>query len=306
VGKILHFSLVVLLVVVLNDYNKQIAGAAARQGAAAIPRATQPPRVHRILTKDAEYLRLLHPPTDDAFLHTYSSAYRHKETQIEFLISQMEDAYLRDQAREDEWSKVDKAKFKEEADSVFNAARRKYISAHRSAWFEVGDCEYKKESKMLHIYHGDEGVAIDGYHKVVPAMDAEFDVKVDLIAMDAAYRKLRPVAQGRINAHINKDVDDIIRISHPHFSREQLRQSIRESQGNEYFEREVVFNMVLVGQGDIEIGRVDRLFLVDYDTETILLELDPHPLIGHSVWVLASDPSPTVSVGTPAAPSLVN
>jgi hypothetical protein len=48
--------------------------------------------------------------------------------------------------------------------------------------------------------------------------------------------------------------------------------------------RERANRLVLVGQGDLLTHRIDKLLLVDYDTETPLLELPPSALTGGIAW----------------------
>ena len=41
--------------------------------------------------------------------------------------------------------------------------------------------------------------------------------------------------------------------------------------------------LILVGQGDIVDHRIDRLMLVDYDTETVFADIDSKVLAGQSI-----------------------
>jgi len=73
------------------------------------------------------------------------------------------------------------------------------------------------------------------------------------------------------------------------FAKQDIEQTLRSER------------MVLVAQGDMEASRIDRLILVDYDTEAVLLELDaPSSALVGAAWRLSVGPVPTVPV-EPAA-----
>jgi TonB family protein len=58
--------------------------------------------------------------------------------------------------------------------------------------------------------------------------------------------------------------------------------------------------MVVVAQGDLETGKIDRLLLVDYDTEAVFLDLDPHlQALSGASWRFSIGPVPTA----PAEPA---
>ena len=67
--------------------------------------------------------------------------------------------------------------------------------------------------------------------------------------------------------------------------------------------------IVVVAQGDLEHRKIDRLLVVDYDTEGILLELDPHvPILTPVAWRFSIgevpkpilEPEPAVAAAQPA------
>jgi protein TonB len=68
--------------------------------------------------------------------------------------------------------------------------------------------------------------------------------------------------------------------------------------------------MVVVAQGDLGEKRIDRLFLVDYDTETVLLDLRAHiSALNSAAWrftvgvvaTTATEPPPAETQAPPAA-----
>ncbi|MCU1309764.1 MAG: hypothetical protein JWO20_889 [Candidatus Angelobacter sp.] len=221
----------------------------------------------RILTKNPDYARFLEPPQGDDFLKDYSFGYRDKVAEIETRASSVGDESLRQQALRDEWSKVDKEKFRGEASKAFEVAKQQFLSAHREDWFEVGHFEYDQTEKSLKV-------------KTIAAapLQVEFDVPLDLATMDAIYGKFHLIVDNRINTRIENEVDDYIRQVRPPYPRWQVLQSAHEQDYKSYERSFRTEQLVVAAQGDLPSKRIDRLFLVDYETETILFELDPKAL----------------------------
>jgi hypothetical protein len=189
--------------------------------------------------------------------------------EIDDRVAKISDDTLRDQAYNEERAKVNDKAFEAEADKTYSDARREYLAKHRDGWFEIGHCKYDATTRLLHV-------------SSVPAapLGAEFDVPIDLVAMDEIYKKFRLAADPRIRAEIEKIIQSFVRQG---ASREAVLEDWRahgEDKTNydlyEGLARER--EMIVAAQGDFVARRVDRLFIVDYGTETILAELDPKVL----------------------------
>src|ERR1035437_5062281 len=223
-----------------------------------------PVSAQRILTKDPEYKKLLTPPSDDDFLQVYSAGYRAKAAEIEARLADISDEKLRAQTRSDEWDSVPKKeqkKFKYEADVAFNQARISFCQRHRDGWFEVGRGTYGDNSNSLVV-------------RATPMapMEMNFLVPMTRATLNQIYDKFRQIAASEIdrkarefvsksgaNSNCSRNPDWCSQIK-----ADEIEQNLRAAR------------IMVVAQGDLEQRKIDRLMVVDYDTETILLELDPH------------------------------
>ena len=229
------------------------------------PATAAPPALgQRILTRDPEYLKLLNPPLGNEFLQTYSKGYREKSAEIEARVAGISDENLRSQARGNEWARLlnkDRDKFRNEAEVAFNDAKILFLRQHRDALFEVGLVAYDENNNALAVRA----------NPTAP-IDANFRVGVNRATINQVYDKFRQIAGQDIDQktreYVSKAGADSNCSRNPdwcyRFGKEEIERSLRSER------------MVVVAQGDLENRKIDRLLLVDDDTEAVLLELDPH------------------------------
>jgi TonB family protein len=238
--------------------------AQANEAAQAPAAAASPAPGQRILTKDPEYLKLLNPPLGNDFLQIYSKGYREKSAEIEASVAGISDENLRSQARSNEWARMlnkDRDRFRNEAEVAFNDAKISYLREHRDDLFEVGRIAYDENNNALAV----------NANATAP-IDARFRVAVNRAAINQVYDKFRQIAGQDIDQktreYVSKAGSGSICSRNPDwcykFAKEEIERSLQSER------------MVVVAQGDLESRRIDRLLLVDSDTEAVLLELDPH------------------------------
>jgi hypothetical protein len=277
------------------------------------------PSSSKILTKDPEFLRLLHPLQGDDLLET-STEYTTKKQEIESKLASIQDPELRQRLSDEEWEQVDKSAYIKNEEghlrASFPSAMQACLQKHRTDWFEVGHVEYLSTG-MLRI-------------SSVEASPLELPdgatVSIDVATMNAVYSKFRVVAKDQIkqnldvwvyeqscssrltNACINlggtpEECADPTKLRE---IEDSLGQGglFADCKANPSLEegREIVENkmrserLVLVGQGDPIDHRMDKLLLVDYDTENVLLEISASALNGTINWKfpLGENPRGTV------------
>lgn len=230
----------------------------------------------KILTKDPEYKGLIKPPGGDDFLKVYSAQYNAKMAEVEARVAGISDKGLREKARIDGWKNVDKATFQKQAVEAHATKLREYMAKHRDGWIEIGHCEYDPSTETLRVFS-------------IPASPFQatnkFEIHMDIATMDAVYKKFRPIAEPRILARIDRDVwEYFAQEDSPAYSREQVTQFLRAQRYKTYESSIRLEQMVVIGQGDLSDKNIEHMSIVDYPTETVLLELDPKILI-------ASNPS---------------
>jgi hypothetical protein len=99
---------------------------------------------------------------------------------------------------------------------------------------------------------------------------------MDVATIDAAYTKFRSLAEPRILARIDRDVwEYYAQEGSSVYSREQVTSFLRRERYKTYESSIRQEQMVVIGQGDLPNKTIEHLFIVDYPTETVLLELDP-------------------------------
>lgn len=240
-----------------------------------------PAFAQKILSKDPDYLKLLNAPQRDDFLRTYSEGYRQKSAEIEARLADVSDASLRNQTRADEWASVpkkDQDTFAYEADVAFREAKIAFSRKHRDGWIDVGPVVYNENEKSLLV-------------KSSPAapIDAYFRVPIDGAALNRIYEKVHQLAAPEIdrqahdyvsksgaNSPCSRNADWCFKIK-----QDEIEKKLRSER------------LVIVARGDLEQEKIDRYLLVDYDTETILLEIDPHTLLLSSLaWRFSIGPVP--------------
>jgi TonB family protein len=261
-------------------------------------RSISPPPVKKILMKDPEYIKLLNPSLGDDFLQTYSKAYREKSAEIEATVADIGDEKLRNQARNNEWTRVlkkDRDKYRNEAEATFNEAKVLFLQRHQDGWFEVGHVAYDENNNSLVVISSPTA-----------PIDTNFRVIMNRTMINQIYDKFRQIAGEEIDKkareYVSKAGAESICSRNPDwcytFEKGDLEQSLRTER------------MVVVGQGDLGERRIDRLLLVDYETEAVLQEMDPHvSALNNAAWrfsialvpVVSKDLGPTETLVQPAA-----
>jgi TonB family protein len=261
--------------------------------------AAAPARIQRILTKDPEYMKLLAPPLGNDFLQTYSEGYRQKSAEIEARVADISDESLRSRARDDEWGRVlkkDRDRFTNEAEVTFNQARVSFLEKHQEALFEIGRVAYDETNTSLVVQTSPTA-----------PVEANFRVVMKAATINQIYEMFRQIAAHDIDqkAHeyVSKAGPGSICANNPDwcykFGKDDIERNVRSER------------MVVVAQGDLAEKRIDRLFLVDYDTETVLLDLRAHISALHSaawrftVGVVATAPTEPPPAETQAPPAAV-
>ena len=263
----LSFCLCVALSGAANGH-AQVTGAVPAPPAAAAPAAA-----NKILSKDPDYLKLLNPPVGDDLLRTYSQSYQKKTAEIEAKVADITDEKVRSQTREDEWAKVTKRErlqFQYEADVALNNARASFSQSHRDAWFEVGRGTYD-ESAAAYVVRAAPSAP----------MTMNFMTPMSRASLNQVYEKFHQIAapeieqqarayvsQSGANSNCARNADLCFQLKS-----NEIEQGLRPAR------------IVVVAQGDLEQQKIDRLLIVDYETEGILLELDPHvPILNPVIW----------------------
>ena len=239
----------------------------AAQQTASQPAVAATPLPSKILTKDPEYRGLIKPPTGDDFLKLYSAEYSAKMTEVEANIAHISDAALRQKARINSWKDVDKANLEKQAVEAHATKLREYMAQHRDGWIEIGHCEYDPSTEMLRVFS-------------IPASPFQasdkFEMHMDIATIDAVYSRFRSLAETRIADRINQDVSEYFaQEENPIYSREQVTEFLRVQRYKTYEARIRAEQMVVIGRGDLADKNIQHVSLVDYPTETVLLELDP-------------------------------
>src|SRR5713226_7139502 len=264
------------------------------QAAAAAP---LPAPVQRILTKDPQYMKLLSPPLGNDFLQTYSKGYREKSAEIEASVAGISDENLRGQARKDEWAGVlknDRDKFTNEGEVALNDAKISFSRAHRDGFFDVGRFTYDEINKTL---------AVNSYPTA--PIEANFRVVINGATINQIYDKFRQIAgqdiEQKTREYVSKAGVGSTCSRNPDwcykFGIADMERSLRSER------------LVVVAQGDLADQKIDRLFLVDYKTEAVLLEFDPHistlnnPAWRFSVGMVPAMPTEPQSTETQVQPA---
>jgi hypothetical protein len=213
----------------------------------------------KIITKDPLYMAALRKPDGDELLKEFSDDYNSKVQEIETKVASISDPDLRNRIRSAQWSDVDKDKFQEQANMKFLQTRLAVFQKLRDDWFEIGHVEYPS-TNVLQIESVDASLLI---------LEGGGTIAIDVVSMDQIYSRFRVAAHDGIEAEalhdrsgwdeqgnfgVNTDPEAVAN------SEKQAEVTVRDKR------------LVLVGQGDLVAHRIDKLMLVDYDTETILAE----------------------------------
>jgi TonB family protein len=252
------------------------------QGAATVPSATP---AQKFVTKDSEYLKLLNPPQGNEFLKIYSKAYRDKSAEIEATVAGITDENLRKQARNDAWTsalQTDGDKFQYEADLAFREAKISFSREHRDGMLEVGRISYETYNKVLVV-------------TPIPTAPIENNLRLAMnpAALNQVYEKFHAIAGQDIDRKAHEYVSNSGAGSNcsrnPDWCYQYAKGEIEESQRSE--------RLVVVAQGDLEAGKIDRLTLTDRDTAAVVLELTaPQSTLNNLAWRFSVGPAPIAPV----------
>ena len=287
-----HKTLTAILILIVVVFGAAQARSQTNGLSQAAAPATSPIPVPRIVTKDPDYLKLLNPPQGNVFLQMYSKSYRDRAAEIQAKVGGINDENLQNQARNEEWvtaHKIDGDKFTYEAETALREAKISFSQKHRGGWFEVGRVTYDENNSVLTIIP----------NSTTP-IDAALRVPMKAATLNQVYAKFHEIAAQEIDqkAHeyVTKAVVGSTCSRNPdlcfNFAKQDIEQRLRSER------------IVVVAQGDLESMRMDSLFLVDYDTEAVLLKLDdPIQGLSSASWRVSIGPVPTMPVEPVSAES---
>jgi len=257
--------------------------AQSSQTAQADASAPSPNPAPRIVTKDPEYLKLMNPPQGNVFLQTYSKSYREKAAEIEAKVGGINDQNLQNQARNAEWvaaHNMDGDKYEYEAETALREAKISFSQKHRDGWLEIGRVAYDENNSVLAVLPNSS-----------TPIDAALRAPMKIATLNQVYAKFHDIAAQEIDQKAHEYVAKAAAGStcsrNPDlcydFAKKDIEQTLRSER------------MFVVAQGDLETSKIDRLLLVDYDTEAVLLELDAHVQgLSTASWRFSIGPAPTV------------
>jgi protein TonB len=257
------------------------------QGAAMAP---VPATGQKIIIKDPEYLKLLDPPKDSAYFRTYSKSYRDAFAEINSKFTDVTDTSARDQARKDEWERVlktDGDKFQYEADTTFRDAKISYAQSHRDAWLAIGPVYYDSNNGVLRAKGFTNSPIVANVRVPMTPADLQrlYDKYHTLLADEIDRRAHEYVAKAGPGSNCARNSDWCYKYTY-----QDIEENMKANR------------IVAVGQGDLEAGRIDRLFLADYDTEMVVLDLGAaNSDLTNIAWRFAPGPAPA----KPAEPAPV-
>jgi hypothetical protein len=279
-----------------------------------VVQAAPAPPTSRILTKEPEFWPLLHPPEGDALLEM-STEYAAKKKEIESKLAAIQDPELRKRVSDEEWAKLDKSvyinKEGEHLRASLPSAFRAFLEKHRGDWFEVGHVRFP----------GTNLLAISPIEASPLQLNEGASVPMDVATMDGVYSKFREIARQQIEQASNAWIEGQLCSAKLKIVCQNLGGSSSDcsnpatlseiearlgaglslecndhpspEEGRKMAEEQLRENrLVLVGAGDLIDHRIDKLMLVDYDTESILLELPPKVLDGKLDWKFPAEDQP--------------
>ena len=255
---------------------------AAAQSTASAPSAPAVPASgQKIITKDPEYLKLLDPPKEAAYFQAYSKSYRDASADINSKFTDVADVAARDQARKDEWEKVlkdDGDTFQYEADSTFRDAKIAYARAHRDAWLVIGPVYYDSNNSVLRAKAFTNAPIVANLRVPMTPADLQklYDKYHTLFADEIDRRAHEYVAKAGGGSNCARIPDLCYRYSY-----QQIEEDMRANR------------IVAAAQGDFEAGRIDRVFLADYDTEMLVQDFGSGGSdISGIAWRFSPGPAP--------------
>jgi protein TonB len=254
--KILTANLILLTILAWNAQGLSQASEATQSVAS----APSPQQNRKIVTKDPEYLKLLNPPQGNDFLRMYSKSYRDKSAEIEARVAAIGDDNLRNQTRNEEWiaaHQQDGDKFTYEAEVAIREAKISFSERHRDGWFEVGRVTYDDNNGVL-VVLPNSTTPIDAalrFPMKVSTLNQIYGKFQQIVGQEIERKAHEYVAKAQVGSNCSKFPDWCF--THTKEDMEQAQRAVR---------------LEVVAQGDLESMKIDRLLLVDYETETVLFE----------------------------------
>lgn len=252
--------------------------------------ASAPAPSQKIVTKDPDYLKLLNPPEGNYFLKLYSETYREKSAEIEAKVATLSDDNLRVQTANEEWiaaHKSDGDKFMYEAATAFREAKISFAQKHRDGWFVVGRVNYEELNNVLAAVPNPTTpiVAVLRVPMKAETLNQIYAKFHDVAGQEIEKKAQEHVASAGAGSNCARNADWCYK-----YAKEDIEQKLRSER------------MMFVVQGDMESMKVDRMLLVDYDTETIFLELDGRgPGLSNTAWRFSVGPVPSEPVSPASA-----
>ena len=247
----------------------------------ATPAAPAPAQGRKIITKDPEYAKLLDPPKESAYFQTYSKSYREASAEINSKFMEMTDVSARDQARKQEWEQVlknDGDKFQYEADTAFRDAKVSFAQAHRDAWLPIGPVYYDSNNSVLRAKAFTDAPIVANVRVPMTPADLQklYDKYHSLLADEIDRRAHEYVSKAGAGSNCARNPDFCYKYTY-----QDIEEKMRANR------------IVAFGQGDFEAGRIDRLFLGDFDTEMLVLDLGAaNSELSNIAWRFAPGPVP--------------
>jgi TonB family protein len=252
--------------------------------------AAVPAPASKIVTKDPSFLKLLNPPQGNDFLQAYSKSYRDASAAADDTVSNISDETLRTQARREEWarvSKIDGDKFWYEADVTFRDAKISFAQTRHDTWLEIGRIAYEPNNSVL---------------VATPIANSPFAANLRVGMSAATLAKVYATFQ-------KQSAEEIDRAAHEYVARAGAGSNCGRNPDwcLPYAKQEIEQNLrseriVMVAAGDLQANTIDRLLLVDEQTEAVLLELDaPKSALAGAAWRFSVGPAPAPPVEQAAA-----
>ena len=244
----------------------------------------------KIVTKDPDYLKLLNPPEGNDFLKRYSETYREKSAEIEAKVAALSDDNLRVQTANEEWiaaHKNDGDKFTYEAATALREAKISFAQKHRDGWFVVGRVNYEESNSVLAAVPNPTTpvVAVLRVPMKADALNQIYGKFHDVTGQEIETKAREYIAKAGAGSNCSRNPEFCYK-----YAKEDIEQNLRSER------------LVFVVQGDMESMKIDRVLLVDYDTETIFLELDDRgPGLSNTAWRFSVGPVPAEPVAPVSA-----
>jgi TonB family protein len=277
----LHSASLLFFVALIGASAVPLAAQSSAPAQASAATAANTTSGQKIVTKDPEYLKLLDPPKEAAYFQAYSKSYRDAFADINSKFMDVTDVAARDQARKDEWEKVlktDGDNFQFEADSTFRDAKIAYAQSHRDAWLVIGPVYYDSNNSVLRAKgFANSPIVASVRVPMTPADLQKLYDKYHILFADEIDRKAHEyVAKAGPGSNCARIPDLCYKYSY-----QEIEEKMRTDR------------LIAVAQGDFEAGRVDHIFLADYDTEMVVLDLSAgNSEISGIAWRFSPGPAP--------------